>query len=276
MQTGLLDINDYISITGLDLGSEIQIAMFNRANARATRKLIQILGWDPTYRTAYEEAAISKIKGACPTEEQLELWRANPVQYPYFAQPDFEVGMTKLFPYYPEDANYFIDPCTAVHSVKVVKVLSSDVKQFITVWKFAPDAWDQKTNVGFLVNHQPIIRWIEICDAPDTLGCECEDGKSCYMLAIDADWLQELPDDLAYVLADLTLFQMQHQPSLAADTTYAVKSESVDGHSVTYDTTTTNESAWNTEDDVLKPYLDMLKMYAGPYSILYINKTRVV
>lgn len=276
MQEGLLDISDFRSITGFDLEDETQIAMFNRANSRATRKIIQYLGWDPTYRTTYEEVGIAVNEGTCPTEEQLAQWQANPVTYNFFSDPDVEVGTTKLFPYYPEDSNYFIDPCTAVHSVKIVKVVSSDVQQFMTVKKLSPDDWNQKTNMGYMVSRKPVISWIEICKAPTTLPCECDDPHTCYMLAVDADWVRELPEDLIYLLADLILFNMQHQPSLSAESTYAIQSESVDGHSVSYNTSVTNINAKNTEDEVMEPYLDMLKFYIGPYSILYVNKTRVL
>lgn len=276
MQEGLLDISEFREITGLELEDETQIAMFNRANARASRKLIQLLGWDPAYRAAYEEAGIAKNQGTCPTEEQLSQWQSAPETYPYFNDADVEVGTTKLFPYYPEDANYFIDPCTAVHTVKIVKVVSSDAQQFMTVWKLSPDDWDQKTNIGYQVSRKPTIQWVEICKAPQSLPCKCEDAKSCYMLAIDGDWIKELPDDLKYLLADLILFDMQHPARLSATSTYAIKSESVDGHSVTYDTTTINTDGANSEEEVIEPYMNFLKFLIGPYSTLYVNKTRVM
>ena len=275
MEEGFLDIADFRDITGLALEDEEDIRMFNRANSRASRKLAQYLGWTPTYRAAYEEAAISKNQGVCPTEEQLAQWQEDPIEYDYFDEAETEVGTIKLFPYYPEDANYFIDPAVAVHSVKIVKVLSSDAQQFITVTKLAPDDWDQKTNIAFTVSRKPTIKWIEICNAPTSLPCKCEEGRSCYMLAIDGDWVKQLPDDLKYLLADLILFYMQHQPKLSADSTYAISSESVDGHSVSYNTNVKNASAKNTEDEVMEPYADMLKNFIGPYSILYVNKVRV-
>lgn len=276
MEEGFLDINTFREITGLDLEDELQIRMFNRANARASRLLSQYLGWRPDYRAVFEEAAIVRNEGTCPTEQQLEDWKNDPVKNNFFIDADDEEGQIKLFPYYPEDANYFIDPCTAVYAVKIVKVLSADDQEFITVKKLAPEDWNQKPNQGFRINRNSIIQWLEICNAPNMLPCKCEENKSCYMLAVDADWVRVLPEDLLYLLTDLCLFYMQHQPTLSTGSVYAISSESVDGHSVSYDTKTVNAATKNTEDEVLEPYLNMIKMYIGPYSTLYVNKTRVL
>lgn len=275
MEDGLLEIADMRSITGLELEEEDQIAMFNRANSRASRKLIQYLGWTPLYKEAYEEVGIAINEGVCPTEEELALWQEDPEANNFFLEPDTVEGKVKLFPYYPEDANYFIDPATAIYSVKIVKLVSADSAQFMTVKKLSGDDWNSKTNMNYVVSRKPVIRWLEICKAPTMLPCKCDEGKSCYMLAVDADWVKALPEDLMYLLADLILFYMQHQPTLNAGSIYAISSESVDGHSVSYDTKTKNASVKNSEDEVLEPYMAMFKNYIGPYSILHVNQTRV-
>lgn len=275
MQQGLLDIQTFEDITGLVLEDEDQIRMFDRANSRASRLLIKYLGWDPNYKEIYEEAGISNNPGTCPTEEQLRLWQEDPEQYNYFSPADPVEGRLKLFPYYPEDANYFIDPAIAVHSVKLVKILSGDRQQFVTVRKLSPDDWNQKTNINFVMQHSPLIRWIEICKSFADLPCTCDSSNVCYMLAIDADWVRQLPEDLLYLLADLIILYMQNQPSLTRENTYAIKSESVDGHSVTYDTSTVDVNSRNTEEEVLEPYQAMMQSYIGPYSTLYVKKTRI-
>lgn len=275
MQEGLLDIQTFEDITGIVLEDEDQIRMFDRANSRASRLLIKYLGWDPNYKEIYEEAGISNIPGSCPTEEQLTLWRQDPQKYPYFTPADVTKGKVRIFPYYPEDANYFIDPAIAVHTVKIIKILSSDQRQYITVYKLAPEDWNQKTNINFVLEHAPVIRFLEICKAPTQLSCTCDQSNPCYMLAVDADWVRNLPEDLLYLLADLIVLYMQNQPSLNRENTYAIKSESVDGHSVSYDTSTVDVNSRNTEEEVLEPYRKMIDYYIGPYSTLYIKKTRI-
>lgn len=276
MQQGLLDIATFQDITGLELTEDDQIRMFNRANSRASRLLTKYLGWDPNYRETYSEVGISSNPGTCPTEEQLRLWQSNPAEYHYFDPAEPTVGQVKLFPYYPEDANYFIDPAIAVHSVKIVKIVSGSSWEFMTVRKLSPDDFNQKTNINFLMDHSPIIRYVEICKAPTDLPCTCDQQNPCYMLAVDADWVRTLPEDLLYLLADLIILYMQNQPSLDRENTYAIKSESVDGHSVSYDTSTVDVNSRNTEDEVLEPYRTMIQSYIGPYSTLYLNKVRVL
>lgn len=271
MEDGYLERADFLAITGIELESDEEIAMFNRANSRASRKLAQYLGWAPTYKSVYAEIAKSKLAGSCPTEEQLEQWQSDPEEYDFFEDPDTENGQIKLFPYYAEDANYFIDPAIAVYNVKLVKILSKDTQQFITVYEFAPDDWLQKVNHGFIFKRTSVINWLEICKAPTTLPCRCEEGRSCYMLAVDADWINQVPEDLKYVLADLILYYMKTQPNLTQITDYAVSSESVDGHSVSYNTNIVKQ----TDDELLDKYNSILKNYIGPFSVIYVNKTRV-
>lgn len=265
MQEGILDIADFREITGLEIEDE-QINAFNRANARATKYLEQLLGWSFSYKEAYTEIAKSKNPGRCPTEEQLSQWQEDPETYDYFDEPDTASGYYKLLPFYREDSNYMIDPATAVYSVKLVKVVSGDENQFITIKTLEPDDWNQKVISPALSGRAPIIKWLEICKAPDQFPCECYDERSCYMLAIDADWMKRLPDELKYLLTDMILYYMKKPYSLAVDSEYAIKSESVDGHSVTYDTSIKNESA--TLEGLAEQNSSLIKTYIGPFSPL--------
>lgn len=266
MQEGILDLADFIEITGLEVEDE-QIAAFNRANARATKYLEQLLGWSFSYKEAYTEIAKSKNPNKCPTEEQLEQWQNNPEEYNYFDEPDTASGYYKLLPFYIEDSNYMIDPATAVYSVKIVKVVSGDNNQFITIKTLKPDDWNQKVISPSVSGRSPIIKWLELCKAPDQLPCECKDERSCYMLAVDADWVKRLSDELKYLISDLILYYIKHPMSLSAATAeYAVKSESVDGHSVSYDTSIQNKNA--TLEGIVDLNSDLIKRYIGPFSPL--------
>ena len=90
------------------------------------------------------------------------------------------------------------------------------------------------------------------------------------MLAIDADWCKKLSEDLMYLMSDLILYYMKHPVNLtAADAEYAVSSESVDGHSVSYNTNQKNPLA--TLDGIIESNKDMLMPYIGPFSPLYVK-----
>lgn len=85
------------------------------------------------------------------------------------------------------------------------------------------------------------------------------------MLVVDADWLRRVPDDLNYFVADLITLFMRNQPSLDPISEYEIKSESVDGHSVSYGErrTLANQIA-----ELIKNNQDLLQQYIGPYSRL--------
>lgn len=269
MQSELMEISTFTELTGIEFITEEEIRSFNRALRRASRTLERYLGWSPIYRQMYTEVAVVNGGVGCPSEEQLAAWRRRPSDSDLFHKPTSAVGQIKLFPYYPEDANYYIDPCTAVHSVKLVKILSGDDQEFMTVLEMQPDDWNQKVNNSFIVNRNPVIQWIEICSTPTTLPCRCDEGKSCYMLAVDADWLRILNDDLLDFLSDLVLWHLQNSPSL--EPRQLLNSESVDGHSVTYN----NDMVKKSEDEVVQPWLAVLKHYIGPYSSIYANRLRI-
>lgn len=272
MNEGIFDIDEFREITGLELEDEKEINMFNRANSRVTKKLESILGWNFKYRQSFEEVAISANPNACPTEEQLEQWQRDPEAYPFFKESEGQIGDVKLFPYYPEDANYFIDPAQNVNKVSLVKVISGSDYQFITVRELAPDDWEVKSNISFSTDKTPIINWIEICKSPDSLPCTCANPRSCYLLAVDAEWINKVPEDLKYFFADMIVNAMRSQPTLDQFGTYAVQSESVDGHSVSYNHNIKNP----TLDDIVEANKGILSKYIGPYSPLYVNKTRVL
>lgn len=272
MQEGILERSDFQEITGLELEDE-QIQAFNRANSRATRYLEQILGWSFTYKEAYVEVAKSVNSSKCPTEEELAGWQSDPETYNMLTDPDTASGYYKLLPYSKEDANYFIDPATAVYAVKIAKVVSGDANQFITLKTLEPDDWNQRVKTPVLSGRSPIINWVEICKAPDQLPCDCRDERSCYMLAIDADWMKRLPDELKYLMSDLILYYMKHPVTLGQDAEYAVSSESVDGHSISYNTSIKNESY--TLEGITDQNLSVIKRFIGPFSPLY-KKLKVV
>ncbi len=274
MNEGILDIADFREITGLELDGDEDLANYNRANSRATRYLERILGWSFTYKSTHEEAAKSKINGTCPTEEQYEAWVDEPEENDFFLEPDTENGNTKLLPFYYEDSMYKIDPATSIYTLKLVKLLSKDEAKFITVYEFAPDDWNTHVKMNMISGRTPLINWIEICKGPQTYPCDCSENKSCYMLAVDADWCKRLPEDLMYLMSDLILYYMKHPVSLtSAEAEYAVSSESVDGHSVSYNTNLKNPLS--TLEGIIETNHDIIANYVGPFSPLY-TKMRVL
>lgn len=271
MNEGIFDIDEFREITGLELDSEEEQSMFERANSRVTKKLESILGWNFKYRQSYEEIAVSNNPNTCPTEEQLAQWQEDPEAYPFFKESEGQIGDVKLFPYYPEDANYFIDPAQSINKVMLVKPISGDGYKFITVRELAPDDWLTKSNISFSTDKTPLINWIEICNNPTNLPCTCANPKSCYLLAVDGTWISKVPEDMKYFFADMIINAMRSQPTLEQFTTFPVASESVDGHSVSYNFSHKNP----TLDDIVEANKAILSKYIGPYSPLYINKTRI-
>lgn len=266
MQEGFLLLEDFIDITGLLLDGPNQVAMFNRANARATKLLERVLGWRINYRENYFEVAKMKQPLTCPDEKLLQQWLDDPISNPYFVDPDETQGGLKLFPFNPEDANLLIDPASSVYAVKLVKTISGQEKRFVTVFTYDPKDWQAKTDISIDDGFNPLIRWLEICKTPSQLPCNCNNYRNCFLLAVDADYPRTIGEDLKYVLAEIILYYMKTQPTLEQLTDYPVSSESVDGHSVSYSTNVKPEDIYTA---VIDKHKDTLLRYIGPYSPYY-------
>ncbi len=66
---------------------------------------------------------------------------------------------------------------------------------------------------------------------------------------------------------------MKHPVTLGQEAEYAVSSESVDGHSISYNTSIKNESS--TLEGIIDQNQNLIKRFIGPFSPLY-KKLKVV
>lgn len=240
------DIDLFSELTGLDL-SECQLATFERAMKRAISFLENELGWTFDYESKYEE--LGKVKSVCSCPKFL-----NKIDAESMIPADEVIGKIKLFPYDKKMSSLPIDPATNIYRVKLAVPMSGDGYKFITVKDL--DNVMQRP----LSKSQEVIRYIERCDTwPYNCGCEC---PNCSVLAIDANWLSEIPKELYEIFTELILYFMKHPYSL--DVVRTIKSESVDGHSVSYDKDETLENITDSDK-----YKLLIKNFIGPYSPYY-------
>lgn len=240
------DIDLFSELTGLEL-DEGQLASFERAMKRAFSTLENELGWSFKYSSNYEE--IGKVKAICSCPKFLKKIDSDEM-----LPPDSVNGEIKLFPYDKRMSSLPIDPATNIYAIKLVVPLEGDDYKFITI-KDLDNVMPRP-----LSKTQEIIKYVERCDTwPYQCGCDC---PNCTILAVDGEWISKVPKDMYDILTNLILYFMKHPYSL--DTTATIKSESVDGHSVSY---AQEESL---ENIIKSPaYQRMLEKYMGVYSPYY-------
>lgn len=240
------DVALFQELTGIEL-DENQIPAYERAQDRAFTMLENELGWSFNYSGEYEE--LGKIKSICSCPKFLK--QINPED---MIPADSVNGEIKLFPYDKKMSSLPIDPATAIYAIKLVVPMNGSDYKFITV-KDLDNVMPRP-----LSKSQEIIKYIERCDTwPYQCGCDC---PNCTLLAVDADWLDKVPADMFPIITELILYFMRHPYSL--DTTATIKSESVDGHSVSYAAEESVENIINSPS-----YKRMLEKYMGVYSPYY-------
>lgn len=251
METSDYNISVFMDLSGIEL-TEDQIPAYSRAEARAFRFLENALGWSFNYTSTYRELGKTKTECSCPDGiEKMDTFERSRT----LLLPDPEQGEIKLFNFDPEASQLSIDPAKYVYSIKLVVPLKGNSEEFVTV--------KQLENVmpRVITRQNNLIRYVERCDSwPKSLcGCQC---RGCVMLAIDGEWLKTVPESMQFVVTDLIAYFMRHPYSL--DTSRSIKSESVDGHSVSYDNAETIDSIINTLE-----FAKMVSDYAGPFSPYY-------
>ena len=240
------DVDVFMELTGLDI-TEDQLSAYERAQKRAFSMLENELGWSFKYSSQYEE--VGKVKSVCSCPKFLKQIDEKDI-----LPPDSVEGEIKLFPYDNKMSSLPIDPATCIYKIKLVVPMEGDGYKFITI-KDLDNVMPRP-----LSKSQEIIKYVERCDTwPHQCGCDC---PNCTLLAVDADWVSKVPNDMFDIVTDLIIYFMRHPYSL--DTSATIKSESVDGHSVSY---ATEESI---ETNIKSPaYQRMLEKYMGVYSPYY-------
>lgn len=218
-----MDISKYTKLTGKTVAFSEEAA-FNATIRRTKAALETLLGFTLNPSNLYNELGKAPTGCSCSNVDTSTL-----------SDPDEEQGIYKLFHYNQDDKYFHVDPFKEVYKVKLVYVHSDN--EFVTMKTF--------DNVKAQYGRNGIGKYIEKC-----LECVCDcDCQDCVQLAVDADWIDCLPDDLMYLWADMIDYQL--------DCTKDLKSQSVQGHS------------WTKADarppEALPQNVLLLKQYAGPY-----------
>lgn len=219
-----MTIEDYEKFTGVKVPAN-KVDFIKAQIERAKAKLETLLGYTLEPSHIYNELGKSQVDCSCPDIPHTGK----------LLPPDEVQGIVKIFPYNSKDKFFMVDPFINVYSVKLVTVMED--YNYVT----------QKTfeYVTTKYGRDGIGKYIEKCK---TCICECI-CQDCVQLAVDADWITELPMDLMYLWCDMVDYY--------ADCGRNIKSESVDGHSWTKDNTIAPEET--------KESMILLLRYAGPY-----------
>lgn len=228
-----MDINKYTQLTGKTV-SEAEKPAFNAMIRRTKAMLETLLGFTLIPKNLYNELGKAQQDCACPNVDTSTLLPA-----------DEEEGVYKLFTYNKLDKYFHVDPFKQVYKVKLVYAKNDG--EFVTMKTFD----NAKPQFG----RDGIGNYIEKC-----LECLCEcECTDCVQLAVDADWIDCLPDDILYLWCDMIDWQIDCKKNL--------KSESVEGHSWSKTTEAT------ISPEVLPHNVLLLKRYAGPYGSVAVMPT---
>lgn len=216
---------EYQALTGLVIPTSRQARV--TAEIRHTQRILEgLLGYSLS-EDLYDEnqyTEIGKTTYECPCPSDTLTTTA----------PDAVVLAYRLFSYNEKDVFLSIDPCTAVHKVKLVK-------DGITYRTLDTDEYRLQWKRGLVKYLEQIKCW-----------CSCCDGCSQMQLAVDADWVwsddANIPEELKDVWCEMITWY--------ADARRNIKSETLGPHSYTKDDMTPPEQ--------LDHNLFVIKRYAGP------------
>lgn len=227
-----MNLAKYEELSGITVDSSDQNFVEATIN-KVVSKLESMLGYtlDVSEVNDNQYVEIGKTNTDCPCVDSVDvdaLLPADAVVYAY-----------RLFPYSKKDRIISIDPCSDVHSVKLVK----DGVTFLTL---EPDSYRTIVKNG-------VIKYIELCDSCFTCVTSCD----CTQLAVDATWLwadvNNMPSDLLYLFSDMVTYYSNPSKD--------VKSETLGPHSYTLFSNSAPES--------LKENVSVLNKYVGPNGSFY-------
>lgn len=247
-----LDTTKYTELTGIVIPSE-KAAQFKRAVRSAVRVLETYLGWRFNYSTLYTELGKVKSESALTNLDLTKLNRSDIL--PILEQTRISKQSVKFFNFDQNLSMLRIDPAENVLSVQLVVFLNNDQENYIVI----KDLTDVMSRVKS--SNTDLIHYLERRN--DLTFCH---GQTTAMLAVDANWLNVAPDELLDVLCELIDFFMAKS---ARSSIAPIKSESVDGHSVSYGESETPESILNQTH--LK---QIIQKYAGPDSP-FVSRVRI-
>lgn len=217
-----MNLEDYQNITGniVPTGEQDRVAA---VISKVQRYLERLLGYtlDTSLINTNEYAELGKTTTECPCPD---------IDLDALDDPDEVVTAYRLFTFNKNDKYYHIDPCTAINAVKLVN-------NFVTFKTLESYEYRPEIKNG-------IITYLEKCEK----WCFCASSVcNCTQLAVDADWLTTIPDDLLDVWAELVTYE--------SDLKRDIKSETLGTHSYT--------KATNESPILLKHNTAIIKKYLG-------------
>lgn len=197
-----MTIEEYESIKGIT----VPTADRTRVSAEIihTQRILEgLLGFtlDSSLINTNQYMEVGKTTVDCPCPDTVDVDALDAADSVVFAY--------RMFDYNRKDTIISIDPCSAVHALKLVF-------NNITFKTFETDEYREHSEHGF-------IKYLEDCE--NCCFCKCEICR-CVQIAVDATWLwATLPDDLDQVWAEMVTFY--------SDLKTNIKSETMGPHSYT-------------------------------------------
>ena len=235
----------YQDLTGKKI-PESQLPIYQAWANRAIKELEGKLGW--SFETPSPVNILGCTKGGCDCDIDVsKLAEAPEVK-----------GSCRFFSFSSKQPFVHTDPFTKVHAVYLCRVEpeginitsnDGDVVILKKIEKFAPRYFSGTFG-----------KYIQACQEMTICQQMCnQDCTNCTALLLDADWLtlENVPDELLYLICDYIDWM-----ATGGQANRGLKSESVDGHSVSY----------RDLKDTL-PYLNpsdatVIQLYAGPYGMV--------
>lgn len=231
-----MDQSTFTKLTGLTLSTS-QSDRFSLVAGLCAEQLEEMLGWplDPNeWDNQYIEIGKSKSEWDCLSADTSDL---DP--------PDEVIGLTRLYTWNPADPYIFIDPAKKINALKIVR-------NGVTYKTFDADCYSLRlqnaaTSFGRYIgvdewHHDWLLRYWP----KPFLVCEHRGDGDYLQLAVDGNWLDDLPTSLTKVWADLIAYEL--------DVKRDIKSESMLSHSYTRDK----------RADPLSVHASTLAKYVGP------------
>lgn len=201
-----MDLASYKSITGQSVPTSQEAKVTAQIN-RTQRILESLLGYSLTSPSTnlYMERGKTSYENPCSIVDIDSLEPPDAVVYAY-----------RIFNYTTTDPYFYVDPFTDLHAVKLITTVD-------------PIAGDNGVTVKTFEDDEIRIQygkdaWTKyIAHTPNYRKYECLDRT--FQVAVDADWLTPVPDELKDVWADMTTWYTKGKEG--------VKSETIGPHSYT-------------------------------------------
>lgn len=232
-----MNLEKYTELTGNTISPSEEAKV--KATIRRTKAMLEtMLGFSLKPKNLYTEKGKVQYEGYLPIDDLTTI-----------LPPDEEEGVYKLFTYNEKDRFFHVDPFLNVYKVKLV--VPQHDGEFITVTDLdnvVPQYG--RDGIGkYIERHWEWFTWAWYWTWRVRYTTNTSAGLQ---LAVEADWIDCLPDDLMYLWADMVEYYA------FSDTNHNIRSESVDGHSWSFGTGD-NSPEQKPENRLL------LTRYAGPY-----------